>query len=356
MKFFNIDLHISVISDIKRIFNDLGHDVDDLCLSGHHWVMNRKKDSVKLLDNDKWTRLVWDWKFEEFYNTHKDSLKKYDGFIVTYPPIFGMLYDKFDKPIIIQIPIRYDYAVHGCPERLGKFNEWLRNGVKSGKVILVSNSKYDSEYCRILSGLTPKHIPNLCEYFPKRNVMERNNFVLYQLGCSFNSSIPQIIDRSIALPNGWNWNNLHKYKAVVHMPYQVSTMSVFEQYTANVPMIFPSKKALKEMYFGNCYDVLSQVSTYKMSNKKIHKTVIPINGDVDPNDWTSEKTVDLWLDNADFNDSEWMPYITYFDNLTDLKSKINNDFEGISMDMELFNAIRKQKVYSMWDNLLKGIV
>jgi len=35
MKFFNIDLHISVIADLRRIFNDLGHEVDDWTLSEH---------------------------------------------------------------------------------------------------------------------------------------------------------------------------------------------------------------------------------------------------------------------------------------------------------------------------------
>ena len=38
MKFFNIDLHISVIADIKKIFTDLGHEVDDWSLSGHAWA------------------------------------------------------------------------------------------------------------------------------------------------------------------------------------------------------------------------------------------------------------------------------------------------------------------------------
>ena len=28
MKFFNLDLHISVIADIENIFNELGHEID----------------------------------------------------------------------------------------------------------------------------------------------------------------------------------------------------------------------------------------------------------------------------------------------------------------------------------------
>ena len=40
MKFFNIDCHISVISDIKNIFESLGHSVDHWSLSGNRCVFH----------------------------------------------------------------------------------------------------------------------------------------------------------------------------------------------------------------------------------------------------------------------------------------------------------------------------
>ncbi|MCJ7767674.1 hypothetical protein MUP79_04735, partial [Candidatus Bathyarchaeota archaeon] len=36
-------------------------------------------------------------------------------------------------------------------------------------------------------------------------------------------------------------------KGIIHMPYECSTMSIFEQYSANVPLFFPSKSFLKEL-------------------------------------------------------------------------------------------------------------
>lgn len=357
MRFFNVDLHISVIADIKRIFTDLGHTVDDLCLSGHHWVMDRKQDHVAELSGEKWTQMVWNEKWDTFYDAHKNSLKKYDGFIVTYPPIFARLYEKFDKPIIVDMPIRYDYAVHGCPDRLGRWNEWLKKAVAGGQVKLVANNKYDQEYCRILSGLKPVHIPSLCEYFPKRTKNPRNGFVLYEDGCSLKHLVPDIRDRKAGLPHGWKWNDIHRFRAVVHMPYQVSTMSIFEQYTANVPMIFPAKKFLTDMYFsGKWPNVLSQVSTNQLSRKKPVGTPIELadKNSLDPNRWDDRAVIDeLWLEHADFYDIEWMPLILTFDTIEKLRDICKfMDYEKISACMAVNNRTRKERVYASWTKLL----
>ena len=36
MKFFNLDLHVAVIADLKQIFTELGHEVTDLEHLGSH--------------------------------------------------------------------------------------------------------------------------------------------------------------------------------------------------------------------------------------------------------------------------------------------------------------------------------
>lgn len=356
MKFFNIDLHISVIADIKRIFSDLGHEVTDLCLSGHHWAMNRIQDHVAELSNEKWTQLVWEWKFDTFFEAHKKSLESFDGFICTYPPIFAMLYEKFNKPIIIDIPIRYDYAVHGDVERIIKWNSWLSAGVQSGQVKLIANNKYDVEYCRIMSGLIPKHIPSLCEYFPKRPENSGSRFMLYEKGNTLSNVIPEIVDHANALRSHHKWEDLHDFKAIVHLPYQVSTMSVFEQYTANIPMIFPKPGYLADMFF-NSHNVLQQVSTFQLSRAKPHHSIIPFQGELDPNNHTSREVVEkLWLKNADFYDSDWMPYISYFESIDQLKRIIKHeDFECISRYMANYNEVRKQRVYESWKDVLDEI-
>jgi len=353
MKLFNIDLHISVIADLKRIFTDVGHEVQDLCLSGHHWVMNRKKDCVKELSDDRYVKFIIAEKYDEFYEAHKKSLMPFDGFIATYPPIFARLYNKWKKPIILHAPIRYDFPIHGSPELLTKWNNWIKETVASGRLKLLGNSKYECEYMRITGGHNPKHIPSLCEYFPKRDKRNRNGFVLYEQGNSLKKFVPEIKDRNEGLPHGWEWPQIHNFKAVIHLPYQVSTMSVFEHYTANIPMIFPSPKFLADMYFCGKWKVLGQVAT----SKRITKSILPIQGDIDPNNYNSRETVEqLWLKNADFYDREWMREILYFDNMEELKHICNTtDFELVSEKMRIHNEERKAKVYSLWKDVFNEI-
>ena len=57
MKFFNIDLHISVIEDIKTIFADLGHQVDSKCMSYHAWVLGRTTDKVDIVSQNNWRNI-----------------------------------------------------------------------------------------------------------------------------------------------------------------------------------------------------------------------------------------------------------------------------------------------------------
>jgi len=357
MKWFNIDLHISVIADMKRIFQSLGHQVDDRCLSGHHWVMKRPPDRVAELSDEKWVGIVRGWKFDTFYHNHKE-LNEYDGFIVTYPPVFAMLYEKYDKPIIINCPIRYDYSLHDSPEMLSKWNEWLVEHVKSGQVILVANNKYDREYLRIQTGLEATHIPSLCQYFPPKPDGTGKDFLMYEKGASLSKWAPDILDHWQGLQRPWKWEDLHRYKAVWHHPYQVSTMSIFEHYTANIPMVFPTPRLLFELYFGGWAVVLTQVSTFQYSGVKHTKSIVPIRGDLDPNDWKSRDTVEkLWIPNADYYDAEWMPHIVFYDNLNDELKRVREetDFALVHENMKRDAAAREKAVYDKWESILKGV-
>lgn len=296
-------------------------------------------------------------RWHEFYANNKAELDQYDGFICTYPPIFARLYEDTGKPIIIDIPIRYDYGVHKYVDRLVDWNTHIANGVASGQYILVANNKYDQKYCEIMCGEKPVHIPSLCEYFPKRPMEEGRDFLLYEQGNTLSNIVPEIHDKRNALPHGYQWPAIHKFKAVVHLPYQISTMSIFEQYTANIPMIFPTPGHLSDMFLQSRYDVLSQVSTFQYFTPKLLGSIIPFRGDLDPNNYTSKDVVDkLWLPNADFYDSEWMQHITYFDSMDDLKRICKEvDFLEISKKMKKENVDRKAKVYGLWQEVLSKI-
>ena len=46
---------------------------------------------------------------------------------------------------------------------------------------------------------------------------------------------------------GHTWQDLYQRQALVHFPYEISTMSLFEQYSAGVPLVFPTKRFYIEL-------------------------------------------------------------------------------------------------------------
>lgn len=326
MKFFNIDMHISVIADLKQIFTNLGHQVNDKSLSSHGWVFGRPQDRVSVIDMGNFGNLGQE-KCDEFYSTYKDELKDYDGFICTYPPAFSLLYEKFEKPIILQIPIRFECTCM-TPETLKRFIEYLRRGIDDKRIIATANSRYDKYMFEKYVERPCKHIPNLCEY-TWIACSGYQDYILYSGEKIFNH--PRVFTRHEYLGHGYSWQRFNNVAGCIHYPYNVSTMSIFEQYTGNVPLFFPSLDYCLRLY-------------------KEGKTMSQVRWDYG---YPAEPEK-FYL--ADFYDSTWMPHITYFDSEDDLCEKLNNHNSiGTIMNMYLTNEWRKQAIYQMWKEVLNDL-
>ena len=115
IKLFNLDLHISVIQDVKthlkRHFNN-NVEITEWCLSDHHKIFGKPKANPKWINSSNW-RDINKNKIDQFVSEYKDFLSKFDGFIVTHTPIFSLLYQTFNKPIYILNSCRFDQPVCG---------------------------------------------------------------------------------------------------------------------------------------------------------------------------------------------------------------------------------------------------
>jgi len=356
MHFFNIDLHISIIADMKKIFYDLGHQITDKSLSDHTWVFNRQKDSIPLLDKNKWISLTPDEMSDKFYALYKNQLNQYDGFIVTYPPVFSLLYKNFNKPIIINNPIRYEWPYSFRPEHWTQFNDFLRNGYDKKQIFLIANNLYDKYYMELFINRPVDFIPSICEYYPNGDYRAENNKFIYYS----RDKIKEITNPNIVYKNDLFTSHTHydliKFKGIIHIPYQISYMSIFEQYTHNIPLIIPSKKLLMTIYKEKKYNVLKEVSWNNYFNKHPISS-IQCKHKQDPNNYQSLESVEYWLDYADFYDKSWMPYITCFDTFDELNYIVNElDTDSISQKMRVFNQTRKKNIYNKWGSVLEKIL
>jgi hypothetical protein len=231
VKFFNIDCHISVVADIKNIFEDLGHNVDHWSLSGHKWVFGLPPCPSSVITEDNWKSLD-EAMVDRFYKEHASELDQYDAFICGYPPCFLKLFERFNKPIIVVAATRYDFPFCYDPDRLN----WLEDSLNNNKnLILVANNHFDKNYCEHFLSSKWEHIPSLCAY---TGAAWSNSNVESVVFSKFSIDIANCIHQSLL--KSYRWEDLYGYKSILHFPYNVSTMSIFEQSYAGVPLLFPS--------------------------------------------------------------------------------------------------------------------
>lgn len=325
MRFFNIDLHISVIADLKQIFDNLGHKIDDMCLSNHSFIFNRYRDHVDVINHNNWTSLDKSI-CNNFYDRYKDELIEYDGFICTYPPAFSLLYEKFDRPIIIQCPIRFEVPFQNDKIKLKWFIDYLKDCIDSKRIIPIANNLYDKKYCEKYTEREWSYIPNLCEYTGIEYKGGKDFLLTSKSRLRINHE--NIKNKEEYLGQNYKWDKLNTIAGLINIPYNISTMSNFENYTGNIPLFYPSPQFNLELYRKGLS--LSELSWTKTGKDGLE-----------------------WIKLADYYNEEWMPHITYFSSLDNLKFLIGNiNLEVISDKMKEFNKVRKARIHDMWTSIL----
>ena len=240
MKLFNMDLHISVIADFKHLFPQF--DITDWCLSGHHWVFGKKQDYPKYINPSTWQQID-EKMIVDFQNEYDEFLKTFDGFICGHPNGFIPVFEKYEKPIIMINSCRYDlpFCWSSDDVMLQMYKDCLKRLNNKGLLIAVSNNKADQLYTRLACGIETTHIPSLCAYTGIKYRPSRNTF----LGWGNFKNHPLITPKS-ELGSPYNWSDISNFKGIIVIPYEISTMSMFEFFSAGMPLFFPSKKMIIE--------------------------------------------------------------------------------------------------------------
>jgi hypothetical protein len=350
IKLFNLDLHISVIKDIQYILKDIYQNniiITNWSISGHSWVFNEKTEYPEYINSDTWKNIDIH-KINNFVHHYKDFLSTFDGFIVTHTPVFCLLYETFNKPIILINTCRYEqpFSWNNNMEMWNYLNIKLKEMVDKKQLIAISNNKADQKYLKMGTGIDSIHIPSLCLYTNSNYNPIKNRFIINN---NFNINEKEnIVNKSSCLNDGYSWKEYFQYKGIIHMPYEISTMSIFEQYSANIPLYFPSKNYLIDLIKNNNYNIQSRYNRiWGNHNKYPNNLELCLND----NDW-----IDFWIHNADYYDENNMKHLIYFDNNDHLYELVKNiDHNYISEQMKIHNIERKKNVYTQWKNIFDTV-
>ena len=329
MKFFNLDMHISIVHDVKTIFQNLNHSIDSTNLSSHTWVNGEKPGKNKVVNRKNWTTINQKM-CDDFYRKYKKQLKDYDGFVHSYPPAFALLFEKFEKPIITIACTRFDFPVEA--ENLNWLVTGLRRLYYNGQLTPVANNLLDKHYCEEWLEFQWMHIHSLCDYIEVRYRPERNQFI------SWSRTTTQLIrsdllDKSFSNNEKYDRTTISRYLGVIHIPYNLSIMSAFEHYYQAIPLFFPSQTFQKNLLRNN-QDVLGEV-IFQNSPLTFSPDLIKL---------------------ADWYDASNMPFVTFFESFEHLNDLlVSSNLSEISESMREFNLTRKANVYSKWTSILENI-
>jgi hypothetical protein len=323
--------------------------------------------------------------------------------------------------------------------------------------VAISNNKADQAYLKLGSGIDSVHIPSLCAY---TNVSYNPGFAQHQNPLIMSEQtqiVPQHVETLLKDAGIWRavadtsasastpldsiqkstetkrpeqhpqplqppspaqrektrlatesvkatpWPVIYQRKALVHFPYEVSTMSVFEQYCAGVPLLFPSRRFLTELAHAYAEeDKLLNRLTSSRARLSAHKhwtqyhsyvvskqfaavfgrlsemvadgeaVVTPIQSQ--PHDSPEHDKVEIcfgkpdrvipdelretmdrewWIEKADFYDAEWMPFVKYFDSWEELVelAKSAPDPEEHRQKVAWLGE-RRRNILSLWRQLM----
>jgi len=312
----------------------------------------------------------------KFYEAYKNEplMQSVDAFICYDPPAICELYEPFNKSLIVIASNRY-YITRQSNDRWKTWNEHLVSYASDPQNVVAANNRYDVEMIRYFTGLEAELIPNFAGYtrtkynpscqgflLAKRRVdeeFERSFLQQFKEACkSINRSlpVPELIRIKERYPR-YSYSDLAAHQGIVHLPYQVSTMSIFEQYRMNIPLFFPSKELLLQWNIEH-WVVRERTLPWLVRDPRPHTSPphpsqwhIP-----SPNDNDDAEAVKYWLQFADYYT---LPHITYFNSTKHLavilQSLTADDLKTISRQMKNFNKKFRKELLIKWKRILQNI-
>ena len=200
----------------------------------------------------------------EFYEFYKNQIEinVVDAFVCFHPAGMCELYMPFNRSIIVIASTRYELA-RFAPQQWTQLNENLKKISQDPKNIIAANNLYDAEYIRYFTGINVTLLPSLCNYTNANYQPRRKEFltcshsyikilIYYFRNCLRNLSKQHPTVNIQIVPirkiyRDYKYSDLTNHPAIIHIPYQVSIMSLFEQYRMNIPLVFPSLDLLTRL-------------------------------------------------------------------------------------------------------------
>lgn len=359
----------SPIHDLKHLLSPKGVLFIDRTLSAHCKLTNTCHKSLRVLNARNAAKITDEIK-RRFYEAYRDTceINQVDAFVCFHPSAMCELYMKFNRSLIVIATTRYEIERNSAIE-WNNWNENLKIIASDPKNVIAANNLYDAEYIRYFTGINATVLPNFCGYTNTIYQPVRQSFLIAPIHSKkFEKLFLQDIRNGLSqhrfqhlritplrvlYPN-YKYSDVASHSGIIHIPYQVSIMSLFEQYRMNIPLFFPSQELLS-MWHNEHMVISERTIDFSINGHRPNRSQISgVLDDIpDPNNEFDVQGIRYWLKFSDFY--QW-PHIVYFDSVDDLLEKLlKTDLQKVSENMATYNKQVRFKLEFEWENILNRI-
>lgn len=365
------DYHISPINDLKHLLSPFGVKFIDKSLSGHCHITNTcgGRSTLKVIGVGNAMDLDHSL-IPKFYDAYKDDaeMKSVDAFVCFHPTSMCELFAPFNKSLIIIASTRYELGRFG-KDRWTKWNENLIQYASLPWNVVGGNNMYDVEYIKYFTGIQGQLLSSFCDYNNLTYNPSRKGFLVAPIhNGGFNTIFFAEFSKACLAMNctveatalrqkypHYKYSDLTAHMGMVYVPYQVSVMSLFEQYRMNIPMFFPSRDLLTK--WQHQHMIMNERTWKGVFGGKPDKSDISAHSSQiafpDPNNEQDEKAILHWIEFSDFYQ---FPHILYYDSIPDLVKKLQNvelaELLKVSNQMKEYNLKAKTELLEKWKDIL----
>lgn len=372
IKLFGMDHHHAVLWDVKQILRPLGVKLDFVWLSDGRPAINEAIPSE--IPGFKNSLDIYRKPINEGLSAESKQWiqqKKYDGIVTSHSLVTCFRLKELGLPMIHVNSTRFGNDWIQDPQKHKVLVDSIQELFQTNRLHIVHNNlgeeHYFHQYFPSLSPCQEIWIPSLCESLlrlrekspavPKiliwdtRQVLLKENcspfmkelyFKLKERhGDSIDSQALLMAASKAYLPEGY----LDSYSAVIHIPYNISTMSMFQQGRANIPIWVPTPRLLAKLWEDEkepneiSWTVFvpgSQVNASTMDNVR------------------KPEVIQQWLQYADFYNSDILPLVYQFDSIEELVEKVLvTDYQSAIQKTEEKQQAQRENIVFAWEQVIQ---
>jgi len=205
---------------------------------------------------------------ETYWSFHKNYLESFDAIVISdTTPLCRLILegDRYKKPIIILVSNRFDFGLEENQEYL----DLIKNATTMPNVYFVINNPYESYYvmkrygfsfpsCLIRpTGLLSSFYADLIDHTPA-SVVKNETFFMTRYDKEFVKKVTKL-GIPVWSPSEVEYGGprvIAEFKAVIHIPYQVATMGMWENLGMGVIYFIPTpefRRILREDNYNSRY-------------------------------------------------------------------------------------------------------